>query len=197
MLGATVVTVPNQTRETKTMSDAGMPVPEWVSGAREEMQEVIGNGEPEAIGKLERRDLPVVEEFSTLFAEYEVKGKDLLVHLFPRGGEEDRYWPCEYREDGTYIPGRLEEVVESVRFSDVVVDLIKAAADKVWQGDVAIDRAKILRYGESADVENDDPVEVDMGAFAIQFQQAANTVKIVGVPKFVDDFCEALDDLLE
>jgi hypothetical protein len=184
-------------RETK-MTNEGMPVPHWVDEAREQMfdghsQLNYDNAE------VKPRQLPVVENFSNLFAEYEVRDGDLLVHVFPRNGGEDRYWPPEVKEDGTYVGGRLEEIIAGVSFPNDIVNRIKDAVDKVWQGDVAIDKATLYHYGEQADVAEDDPVEVDLagGAYAVQFQNAANTVTVVGVEKFVDQFCEELDRLLE
>lgn len=180
------------------MTNEGMPVPHWVDEAREQMfdghsQLNYDNAE------VKPRQLPVVENFSNLFAEYEVRDGDLLVHVFPRNGGEDRYWPPEVKEDGTYVGGRLEEIIAGVSFPNDIVNRIKDAVDKVWQGDVAIDKATLYYYGEQADVAEDDPVEVDLagGAYAVQFQNAANTVTVVGVEKFVDQFCEELDRLLE
>jgi hypothetical protein len=148
--------------------------------------------------EVKKRELPVVEAFSNLFAEYEVRGHDLLVHVFARNGGEDRYWPPEIKEDGTRVEGRLElSGEEAPSFPNDIVNRIKAAVDKVWQGDVAIDKATVLRYEESDDVAKDDPFERDLKAYAVQFQGAATTVGLVGVPKFVDQFCEALDRQLE
>ena len=174
-----------------------MPVPSWVGEAREQMFE--GHGELDYDkAEVKARELPVVDEFSNLFAEYEVRDHDLLVHVFARAGGEDRYWPPELKEDGTRIEGRLELTgSDAPDFPNDIVNRIKLAVDKVWQGDVAIDKATILRYGKEDDVAEDDPIEEDMKAYAVQFQGAANTVNVVGVSKFVDQFCEALDAELE
>jgi len=101
-----VLTILNKKRETK-MANEGMPVPHWVNEAREQMF----NGHSKLNydnAKVEPKKLPVVENFSNLFAEYEVRDGDLLVHVFPRNGGEDRYWPPEIKEDGTRVEGRLE-----------------------------------------------------------------------------------------
>lgn len=183
------------TRETK-MTVNEMPVPEWVEEVKGQMFDAHKSANYEK-GEIKKRDLPVIEDFSNLFAEYELRDKDLLVHVFPRNGGEDHYWPCEYKEDGTYIPSRLEEVIKSVTFPIDIVNRIKEAADKVWQGDVAIDKATILHYGKDVDITAEDPEEVDLQAYAVQFQHAANTVKTLGALKFIDQFCEELDKLLE
>lgn len=122
-------------------------------------------------------DFTPVTDFSTHFAEHTFKDSDLLVHVFPRAGESDRYYPAEIR-DGNYIPGRFEEKA-TVTFPGNVRDLIKQASDKAWMGDVAIDLVP------------------ELGAYAVQFQGAKNTVKGVGTGKFVDTFCAELDALLE
>ena len=178
------------------MTTDRLPIPSWVGEARDQMFSSHGGIDYDS-AEVKKRDLPVIDIFSNLFAEYEIRDGDLLVHVFPRNGGEDRYWPCEYKEDGTYIPSRLEEVIESVAFPNDIVNRIKEAADKVWQGDVAIDLATLLRYNEDANVEKEDPENVDLRAYAVQFQGAANTVKLAGVHKFVDKFCEELDSKLE
>jgi len=178
-----------------------MPVPSWVGEARGQMFE--GHQDLSRDKQIDARDLPVVDSFSNLFAEYEVRGHDLLVHVFARGGEKDRYWPSELKEDGTRVEGRLELTgPDAPDFPNDIVNRIKAAVDKVWQGDVAIDKATMLKFeDEEAVVESvtmdRPPVEEDMKAYAVQFQGAANTVNTVGVSKFVDQFCEALDSELE
>lgn len=174
-----------------------MPVPHWVNEAREQMFEGHSQLDYDK-AKIEPRKLPVVENFSNLFAEYEVRDGDLLVHVFPRGGANDRYWPPEIKEDGTRVEGRLELSGEELpSFPNDIVNRIKTAVDKVWQGDVAIDKATVLRYELTDDVAEDDPFERDLKAYAVQFQDAASAVEQIGVGKFMDQFCEALDALLE
>jgi hypothetical protein len=178
------------------MTDDSMPVPHWVDTVREQMFDAHKNLDYDG-AKIKRRELPVVEDFSNLFAEYELRDHDLLVHVFPRAGGDDRYWPCEYKKDGTYVPSRLEDTVDGPSFPNDIVNRIKAAVDEVWQGDVAIDRATLLRYDSEEEVVDGDPVEADIKAYAVQFQSAATSAKLVGIPKFVDQFCEALDKQLE
>lgn len=197
--------IQNQPRETKMTNpndtNVEMPVPSWVGEARDQM--FSGHqGLNYENAEVKKRDLPVVECFGNLFAEYELRENDLLVHVFPRGGGEDRYWPCEYKTDGTYIPGRLEETVNGLAFPNDIVNKVKAAADKMWQGDIAVDKATLLHFkDEKAVVESvtkdKPPVEVDLQAYTIQFQSAEQAAKLVGVAKFVDQFCEALDAQLE
>jgi len=179
------------------MTNEGMPVPHWVNEAREQMFDGHSKLSYDK-AKVEQRKLPVVENFSNLFAEYEVRDDDFLVHVFARNGGEDRYWPPEIKEDGTRVEGRLELSGEDAPdFPNDIVNRIKEAVDKLWQGSVAIDKATVYRYDLDADVAEEDPVERDLKAYAVQFQNAATTAKLVGVEKFVDQFCEALDELLE
>jgi hypothetical protein len=181
-----------------------MVVPEWVDGVRDEMikqhQET-----PLDPSSFKMQEWPHVSGFSTLFAEFEVREKDLLVHLFPRNGPED-VWekghyinrcrscssevpqpksvtelqPCERcgHTGLQYIPGRTEEA-SSIAFPDNMSELIKDAADKVWVGDIA---AELIP---------------ELNAYIIQFQGAKNTVNTMGPAKFVDKFCEEIDALLD
>lgn len=174
--------------------NSGMAVPEWVDNMKDKMveahQKVKLDNSPVTV-----RQLEVIETFSTHFAEYELKEEDLLVHLFPRGGPSDRWYPSEYR-DGKYIPARREEST-GVMFPKDMEKMIKAAVDVVWQGDVAIDNAIILAIDPAEeDIENATVYEHDLGAFSVQFQGAANTVKLVDIEKFMDQFCEAIDSRL-
>jgi len=155
----------------------GMPVPAWAEEAREQMFQAHGNLDYTNAG-VKRREFEVVHHFSTHFAEYAIKEGDLLVHLFPRSGSDDKYYPASYDPKKNYIPGRLEEKA-TVVFPGDMSERIKKAADKVWQGSVAID------------------LTPELGSYAVQFQDAKNTVNVVGVGKFMDQFCEALDGELE
>ena len=88
-------------------NDGGMVVPMWVDNMKDKMfeahQEVKLNNSPVTV-----RQLEVIEVFCTHFAEYELKENDLLVHLFPRSGPSDRWYPAEYRDEN-YLPARREE----------------------------------------------------------------------------------------
>ena len=117
-----------------------------------------------------------VTSFSTHFAEWTFKGGDLLVHLFPRSGRSDKYYPA-YLDNGEYRPGRFEEKATAT-FPDDMRDRIKRAADEVWLGDVAIESVP------------------ELGSYTVQFQDAATTAKVAG-SKFMDKFCEAMDSELE
>lgn len=168
-----------------------LPRPKWADEMEAKLHEAVSVG---GMG-LQSPDLTPITDFSTLFAEYEFKGNDLLVHLFPRKGSEDRWYPDEVR-DGKYIPARREEDI-GARFPKDFEVKIKSAADEIWQGEVSIQESKVFRYDEGADVEKDEPKEVSIGSFAVQFQSAKQTAKVVGVGKFMDQFCEELDARLE
>jgi hypothetical protein len=173
-----------------------MPIPQWAKDAKDQMVEAHAAIDYSK-GGLDVRDLNKVLDFSTLFAEYEEKSDTLLVHFFPRSGEGDRYYPAEVKEDGTRVPGRLELCFREIKFPEDMEDRIKKAADKVWLGDIAIERIKVLRYEDDDDVSQSAPREVDVGSYVVQFQDVKNTVHLIGVGKFVDQFCEELDNLLE
>lgn len=154
-----------------------MEMPEWATEeARREAMKALANYDlPEGFAPVK---LEPVTSFSTLFAEWTFKGSDLLLHLFPRAGSDDQWYPASYSSNGTYIPARLEEKA-TITFPGYMRDHIKAASDKTWMGDVAIDLVP------------------ELGAYSVQFQKAKNTVALVGPEKFVDRFCEALDELLD
>jgi hypothetical protein len=171
-----------------------MAVPKWAEEAKDQMFTEHGKLNYEGAGA-DKVQLTALENFSTLFAEFELKGNDVLVHLFPRAGADDRWYPEQYKE-GRYIPARREEDV-GARFPDNMVERIAGAADKTWQGSIAVEPVSLLRYGEDADVEVEEPTENATGAFVVQFQDAKTTASVVGVGKFVDSFCEALDLALE
>lgn len=165
--------------------------PKWADEMEKQLHRSVGEGTlvPKAV------ELTPVTDFSTLFAEYQLKGGDLLIHLFPRMGAEDRWYPGEVRND-RYLPAR-REVDTGARFPDDIADRIKAAADQVWQGEVSVEESKVYRYDEGADIEKDKPEEVSIGSFAVQFLHAKQTAKVVGEGKFMDKFCEELDARLE
>jgi len=180
----------------------GMPVPAWAEEAKEQMAEAF-KGAKEGGAPVQVLNKAVNDEFGTHFAEYELREDTVLVHVFPRGGVEDRYYPSETRGEGLdakYIPGRFEVECTWAKFPENTVELIEKAAEEMWMGTVAVDTAHILKYAADMtdeEIASEDPVEVDTGAFAIQFHGAAENAKAEGVPKFVDKFCEALDKLLD
>lgn len=124
-------------------------------------------------------DKNIVDSFSTHFLEHEFKKDDLLVHVFPRSGKEDRYYPSSLSKSGAYLPGRLEEPAKGVSFPDNIMERLELAIEAVWAGDVGVDYVPELK------------------AYAIQFHGAANTLKKPGPSEFIDLFSEALDRNLE
>jgi hypothetical protein len=156
---------------------SGMPMPEWASEAREQMFKEHAKIDYDNAGA-KPRELEPLTTFTSHFAEYEVKGNDVLVHVFPRGGEEDRWYPEEYRE-GKYYPARREVKVEGVAFPEGAEAKAKAAVDKMWSGSVCIETVP------------------ELGAMVVQFQDAKTTAVISGLATFVDRFCESLDKELE
>lgn len=155
----------------------GMPMPEWATEAKKQMFEAHSKIDYDKTGARPRA-LTALTGFSTHFAEYELKGDDILVHLFPRGGSEDRWYPETY-ENGEYRPARREVKVENVSFPDDVEKKAKDAVDQVWNGSVCIETVP------------------ELGALVVQFQNAKTTAAVVGVDKFVDKFCEEVDKALE
>lgn len=75
----------------------GMPAPEWVGDAKSALYDALGQHSFDN-QSFRPRDLSPVTNFSTFFGEWEVKEEDILIHLFPRAGAEDRW------TDGHYIP---------------------------------------------------------------------------------------------
>lgn len=155
-----------------------MPVPEWAKDASNQLSKAY-EGVDHSKSKTFVRDLTPVDIFSSHFAEYEIKKNDLLIHLFPRKGKEDRWYPESYNDKGVYIPGRREVKAENCSFPTDMRDRIKKASDSIWQGSVAIEAVP------------------ELGAFVVQFQNAKNTAAILGKEKFVDRFCEGIDEALE
>ena len=181
---------------------SGMPLPEWASSMKEVMDQSIAST-PSVVGAKPFTLTPVTN-FSTHFAEYMTRENDLLVHFFPRDGEKDTWEDGRYinrcrncraevpegRVGGQracdrcghvgllYLPGRREQASE-IKFPEGMHDLLKAAADKVWMGDVAIESVE------------------ELGAWVIQFQNAKQTANVVGPGKFVDKLCEEVDRLLD
>jgi predicted RNA-binding Zn-ribbon protein involved in translation (DUF1610 family) len=179
-----------------------MPVPEWTGELREKMFEKA-KGLPEK-SRLTPLDMNAVTGFSTHFAEWFVREDDVLVHLFPRAGKEDRwadghYLPKCHRCHAdvpeelakakkpcpkcghmglVYVPGRREAKAEC-RFPDNVKELIQAAVDAVWMGDAAVEEVQ------------------ELGAWVVQLQSAKNTAVTLGGSVFVDKVCEEFDKRLE
>ena len=172
-----------------------MSVPSWAEDAKKQMFDAHGSINYEK-GGVKVRELNKVLDFSTLFAEFFEREDTLVVHLHPRGGAEDRYYPEEVR-DNKRIPGRLELSFREVKFPQNMEELIKKAADAIWMGNVAVEPVAVLRYEEDDNIAEDEPKEVEVGSYVVQFQGVKTTSYVVGPQKFVDTFCEELDKLLE
>ena len=166
-------------RETKmTTNSSSMPIPEWAKNAGDQLaraHQAIDYGKADA----KIRDLTLIDAFTSHFAEYEVKNNDVLVHLFPRRGDGDRWYPASCDKHGAYRPARREIRVEGCLFPQDMGGKTKLAADNVWQGNVAIDEVP------------------ELNAYVVQFQNAKTTAQTVGVSKFVDKFCEEVDKQLD
>jgi DNA-directed RNA polymerase subunit RPC12/RpoP len=183
------------------MPGTPMPLPDWYDEAREDLESC--DLAPKTMS-FQPVQLERVDEYSTFFAEYDLQGKHLLLHLFPREGFEDGWSdghyinrcqncraevampskPSELRpcprcgHTGLiYVPGRVEEK-GGVEFPEDARDIIKDAVDQVWLGEVAIELIP------------------ELGAYAVQLQHVRNTAKVVGLSEFVDAICEALHSKL-
>ena len=182
---------------------SGMAIPKWATEeATNQMKDAltdVGAAVPVA------RDLRVHDGFSTHFAEYEVKGSDVLVHFFPRSGPQDQWDNGRYinrcrscraevrpprtrQEQVTcdrcgptrllYVQGRNEKG-HSAKFPDDVQKRLVHAIDQVWLEGVAIEEVP------------------EVGAYVMQIQNAKNTANTVGLERFMDKLCEAFDAALE
>jgi hypothetical protein len=185
------------------MTTSEMPVPEWVGDLKGKMVEMHSDINPTA--KFEVEKLEPIDCFSTLFAEYELKEQDLILHLFPRAGEEDRWGEGRYinrcrncraevpmpdkhselkpcpkcgHTGLLYIPGRQEEKAK-VAFPSNMEEVIKEGVDKGWMGSAAVEFVE------------------ELGAYVVQFHNASNTVKVGTPAKFLDPILEHIDSQLE
>ena len=177
----------------------GMPVPEWAGDAKEQMMDALGNEREMGVTA---RSLEPVTDYSTFFAEWERRKMDVLIHLFPRNGADDKWEDGHYlpicrecrndmaREDAeqgkacprcgnvglVYMPG-TREVQSSIAFPGAVKDSVAAAMDDAWMGDFAIDLIP------------------ELGAVAVQVQDANLTDDALGqlLEKFFDSLDERLD----
>jgi hypothetical protein len=182
------------------MTTNQMQVPEWAEGQRDTMLDMLSTKV-----SLDPKELDINSEYSTHFAEWDLREDDLILHVFPRNGGADLYSPGKYvpicrnckaempmpkslqelnacpkcgKTGLLYIPGRLEEK-HDVAFPANILEKLQEAADKMWMGDIAIELVP------------------ELGAYVLQFQGARATAENMEVETFVDRFCEALDTLLE
>lgn len=177
-------------------------MPEWYGEAKEQMEGA------DVATPMNMSFQPVqfekVADLPHLFAEFDIREGDVLIHLFPRAGLEDLWThghyinrchackrevempskpselkPCpSCQHTGLiYVPGRVEEKA-AVAFPKNARDIIKEAIDEVWMGDVAVEEVP------------------ELGAYAVQLQSARNTAKVVGPEEFVTKICLSLNHLL-
>jgi len=195
-------------------------MPEWAGDLKKKMVEAFEEMPSQAnAGVVE---LTPVTEFSSHFAEYTFRNGDLILHFFPRDGENDEWYeasflhrcdrcrrelsseiiakrqPCPHCKcpRRVYIPARREQG-ENLTFPPNILSLIKQAVDSVWMGDAAVAETSLLYYDKRANIVHDVPVELSTGSLAVQLKNAETTAKLVGAEKFVDRICEKLDSLLE
>ena len=182
-------------------------LPEWTAEDKRKMMEKM----VELSQKLPNEhplapvDQTPITNFTTFFADWEIRGQDMIVHLYPRAGASDEWTSGHYepicqscgsrvdvksRKDMKpcprcghtrlkYIPSRTECAPDNAVFPSDMKDRIKRAADGVWMGDVAIDEVPELK------------------AYVVQFQRVLVTAKTVGFDLFVDKFCAKIDQELE
>jgi len=189
------------------MSQNNEKLPEWTAEEKQKMLqkmvELAAKAPTDPLMPVEQRP---ISDFTTFFADWELKGDDILVHLYPRAGAEDIWTSGHYepycakcsssvpvpksRKDVKpcprcghtglrYIPGRTERPPEKVAFPKNMDARLKVSADCVWMGDVAID-----------------PVQ-ELGSWVVQFQRALVTAKTMGVDQFIDKFLSRVDEELE
>ena len=75
---------------------AGMNVPEWAGELKQKFYEM--SKEVPSESSLTPLDLNAITEFSTHFAEWDTRENDVIIHFFPRDGQDDRW------EEGHYLP---------------------------------------------------------------------------------------------
>jgi predicted RNA-binding Zn-ribbon protein involved in translation (DUF1610 family) len=176
-----------------------MPVPEWAGEMGGKMMDALGEEKDMGVAA---RSLEPVTNYSTFFAEWERRDKDVLIHLFPRNGAGDRwesghYLPicheCRFalaREDAekrkacprcghvglVYSPGTREQRT-AASFPHEVKEHVKFAMDDAWMGDFAID------------------VIPELGAVAVQVQDASLTDVALGL--LLEKFFDSLDGRLD
>lgn len=183
------------------MPGTPMPLPKWYDEAKETLSSCDLGSRTVSFQPVQMEKL---DGYSTFFAEYDLQGKHLIIHLFPRGGIDDRWneghyvnrchncrvevampkrpsdlRPCPRcgHTGLVYVPGRTEEK-GSVAFPEDARDIIKESVDQVWAGEVAIEHIP------------------ELNAYAVQLQHVRNTAMMVGLQVFVGMICDALHNKL-
>jgi len=177
----------------------GMVMPEWYYDTKDALSEVSASTRPMTASPV---ILEKITDLPRLFVEYTIKEDDVLLHLFPRAGVEDKWVEGHYEPQCkncgavvdvsnrevkacgycghtglVYTPGRSEEA-SALSFPENIKQLIKDAVDAMWVGDAAVELVP------------------ELGAYVVQFQRAKNTAILVGIEKFVRKACEPLNHLL-
>lgn len=132
-------------------------------------------------------EMIVNQDYKTLFGVWTVKGKDLIVQLYPRNGLEDEWSYGGYsqtcKDCGTesdpslqcpkckswareYIPGR-GEVPGKTSFPASFSQVLEDAVNGSWYGDAAVSSVP------------------ELGAYVVKFEEAHST-GIDGMSKIVD-----------
>jgi len=182
------------------MTTEAMPEPQWDEDLKKQMREFIGGESVAENFKVE--SLERITNYSTYFAEWEMKKGTVLIHLFPRGGSEDKWENGYYlpkcracRRDVPrelaqtrkpcptcghvgliYVPGRIESAAK-VRFPADVLTRVKSAVDAAWEGGVAIE-----------------PMQ-ELGAVVVQFQDVS--IAEEQMLKMLETFFDSFDASLE
>lgn len=168
-------------------------------------QELYTRHQDTSLEEVDFKKFTIVDDFSTFFAEWELRDLDLLIHLFPRGGEEDQYFegryinrcrscrrevpqpesirsmkPCQAcgHSGLIYEAGRLEQKGD-YEFPEDMVPVIEAACHAVWQGDVMYDYVK------------------ELAAYVILFKAAGTVQELTEDGGLLDRFLVKVDAALE
>lgn len=122
----------------------------------------------------------VVDAFDTHFGQWAVRGKDLIVQVFPRAGDADVYYPGRTVSDGrSYVPGRLEVRPQDLSFPGNMLDVISTACHKVTYGDVEYDFVN------------------ELGAWVFRFKDIGDMTEWMRPQGLLEQFFEAIDQGLE
>lgn len=177
-----------------------MEMPDWVDELKGAAAKLA---ETNKFDSIDFKDMEVVSDYSTFFAEFELAGDDILIHLFPRAGEEDvwtegRYIDrcrachrevpplregqklqqcphCRKTSGLIFVPGRRDEPIKGLVFPQSMRQHIEEAG-QAWLGDAKLDYVEELH------------------AYVIKFIGAATVEQpMVVLLKFLD----TLDTLLD